>query len=63
MTTLSQRAAGDWRWLGRVLADGNFSIRKYDEVVAYLAANWPDGVAWPADVPGPARPSSEGAAA
>lgn len=59
IATLSQRAAGDWRWLARVLDGGNFSVRKYDEIVAWLSAQWLAEVPWPADVPRPKAPSSD----
>ncbi|MEW6256911.1 MAG: hypothetical protein AB1592_13230 [Pseudomonadota bacterium] len=47
-TTLSQRAAGDWRFLGKLHAGGRFTVRKYDEIVGWFEAHWPEGVEWPA---------------
>lgn len=58
LSTLGQRAADDWRFFTR-LADGKtFTVRKYDEVMGWFAANWPKGVAWPAGVTRPGVRSS-----
>lgn len=36
---------------------GSFTVRKYDQIVEWFSANWPDGVAWPAlAVPDVSRP-------
>lgn len=53
-TTLSQRAAGDWRFIGKLEAGGRFTVRKYDELVTWFAAHWPEGVDWPERQPLPA---------
>lgn len=51
LPTVGRLAAGDWRFFDR-LQDGEktFTARKYDEVIAWFAANWPPEVEWPADV-------------
>lgn len=53
--TIGRRAALDSRFFARV-ADPSvtFTIRKYDEVVAWFAAHWPSDLDWPANVPRPA---------
>ncbi|ADH91767.1 conserved hypothetical protein [Ancylobacter novellus DSM 506] len=54
--TVGRLAAGDWRFFRR-LADGtNFTVRKYDEVMAWFSTNWPAGAEWPAKVPRPYVP-------
>ncbi|MCF1502168.1 hypothetical protein L0F51_00105 [Afifella sp. H1R] len=60
-STIGRLAAGDWRFFDR-LADGSssFTARKYDEVMTWFSANWPDGLDWPAGVP---RPQTSEAAA
>lgn len=37
--------------------DRGFNIRKYDDLMGWYSANWPDGADWPAGVPRPAIPS------
>lgn len=64
VTTLSQRAAGDWRFLARIAEGGRFTVRKYDEVIAWFSDHWPEGAEWPSDVPRPSvsEPAPEVAA-
>jgi hypothetical protein len=59
MVTISQAAAGDWRFYRRLDGPTTFTARKYDEVIAWFAANWPAG--W--DLPEVIRsaPTSEAA--
>lgn len=54
-TTIARYAAGDWRFF-RVIEQGGgtFTVRKYDEVVAWFITHWPDGATWPEGVPRPA---------
>lgn len=59
-STIARYAAGDWRFF-RVVEliasgerQGTFTVRKYDEVVAWFFSHWPDGAAWPEGVPRPA---------
>lgn len=63
LTTVGRLAAGDWRFFTN-LEDGSttFRVRKYDEVMRWFSANWPDGAEWPADVPRP-QPEAETAGA
>jgi hypothetical protein len=54
VSTLSQRAANDWRFLDRVREGRlDFRIGTYDRVVGWLSANWPVDLPWPEDVPRP----------
>ncbi len=59
LVTVARQAAGDWRFFDRITADASFTVRKYDATVAWFVSNWPDGLAWPQDVP---RPQHEAAA-
>lgn len=60
MSTIAQRAAGDWRFFDRLFeADSTFTLRKADAVITWFDANWPDGVRWPKGVP---RPKAEASA-
>jgi hypothetical protein len=61
-TTLSQRAAGDWRFLGKLESGGRFTVRKYDDLVTWFSANWPDAE-WPADIRRPSEVPPEERAA
>ncbi|OYZ97683.1 MAG: hypothetical protein B7X99_13610 [Rhizobiales bacterium 17-65-6] len=63
VSTLSQRAAGDWRFLSKLRGGGRFTVRKYDEVVLWFSENWPEGADWPSDVPRPASPPEDQEAA
>lgn len=53
--TLSLHATGgDSRLIPRLRDNqGSISARKYDDVVGWFVANWPDGARWPKQV---ARP-------
>jgi hypothetical protein len=54
--TLADQAAGDWRFIERLRdPKPSFTARKYDEVMAWFAANWPEGVRWPKGVPARTR--------
>lgn len=54
LATLSERAAGDWRFFQQVAAGAlNFRIRSYDRAIAWFSTNWPEGVEWPEGVPRP----------
>ncbi|MBS1164171.1 MAG: hypothetical protein H6R00_196 [Proteobacteria bacterium] len=63
LATLSERAAGDWRFFQQVAAGTlNFRIRSYDRAITWFSANWPEGGEWPADVPRPAISVAEASA-
>ena len=48
-STLAQKAAGDWRFFERLRGDepATFSVRKYDMVMRWFIANWPEEAARP----------------
>lgn len=62
LSTISQRALGDWRFFRRLQESetASFTVRKYDTAVAWFAQRWPEGVEWPERV---ARPCSDAEAA
>lgn len=49
--TLGNLAAGDWRFFARLRVGKAFTVRKYDAVVAWFRAHWPDSAGWPEPVP------------
>lgn len=69
--TVGRFCAADGRFFTRLRDGKTFTARKYDEVVLWFASNWPEGVAWPADIEHPSSPDepiaseqpNEGAAA
>lgn len=60
LATLSERAAGDWRFFAQV-ADGalNFRVRSYDRAIRWFAANWPADLEWPYHIHRPSLASSQ----
>lgn len=52
-STIGRQAAKDWRFFERIRSGEGFTARKYDEVIAWFAANWPAGMPWPDSVPRP----------
>lgn len=57
LTAISKAAGVDDSWFRRVINKGEgFTVRSYDKAMAYLAATWPEGLAWPVNIP---RPSAE----
>jgi hypothetical protein len=63
LSTLGRLAAGDWRFFDHLSNDQRtFTARKYDEVIDWFAANWPDTAKWPEGVARPATVEQAGAA-
>lgn len=58
-STVARLAAGDWRFFERLDGGASFTARKYDAILAWFGANWPEGAVWPADVPRPAAPAND----
>lgn len=54
IVTVARLAAKDWRFFDRLDDDKTFTIRKYDSVIQWFSANWPENTAWPSDIPRPA---------
>ncbi|GJE54544.1 hypothetical protein [Methylobacterium thuringiense] len=57
LTTLGRLAAWDGRFFENIADPSKtFTARKYDEVLAYFSAHWPeDGPAWPEHISRPDR--------
>ena len=57
LSTLGRMAAWDGRFFENLNDPAkSFTARKYDEVLAYFSAHWPDeGLEWPANVIRPDR--------
>lgn len=53
MSTVGRLAAGDWRFFDRLQEGASFTARKYDLIMLWFSANWPDGAPWPANIPRP----------
>lgn len=63
LSTLGRLAAGDWRFFDNLSKDDKtFTARKYDEVLIWFSANWPDDLDWPDDITRPAMTEQAGAA-
>lgn len=53
-TTVGKLAMGDSRFFIRLEAsEATFTARTYDRLLAWFAAHWPEGAAWPDGVPRP----------
>jgi hypothetical protein len=62
LSTVGRLAADDWRFFERVQDDEKtFTARKYDEIIEWFSANWPDGAQWPSDVRRPQPANGEAA--
>lgn len=59
LSTLAQRAAGDWRFFDRLKdEEKSFTARKFDEVMRFLSDTWPEQAVWPDHVGRPSPPTS-----
>lgn len=58
-STVARLATGDWRFFDRINEGASFTARKYDGIMAWFSANWPEGTDWPADVPRPLIPAND----
>lgn len=60
ISTIGRLAVNDWRFFSNLpFGPQTFTVRKYDEAIAWFSSNWPASTAWPEDV---LRPSEEAAA-
>lgn len=64
LSTLGRLAAGDWRFFDNLTKDDKtFTARKYDEVLQWFSANWPENTDWPGGLDRPvSAPEPERAA-
>ncbi|RVE84739.1 hypothetical protein [Sinorhizobium meliloti] len=54
-STVGKQCAADGRFFSRIREGKTFTAKKYDEVVAWFASNWPAGAEWPSAVTRPER--------
>ena len=55
-STIGAKAINDCNAIGRIAKGGGFTVSTFDRLVCWMSVNWPDGTAWPRDIP---RPTSE----
>ena len=53
LSTVGKNCAADGRFFDRLREGAGFTARKYDEVMVWFSTRWPEGSAWPSDVPRP----------
>ena len=53
-TTVSWRVFGDTKKLPRIKAGADLQTRRLEMAMRWFSTNWPNGHAWPEDVPRPA---------
>lgn len=53
LSTVATYAANDGKTFERLAAGGSCTLRTADKLLGWFAARWPDGLAWPADIPRP----------
>ncbi len=54
--TVAKKAADDSRFFRRLRDGKTFTVKRYDTVMGWFEANWPENAPWPDDV---TRPSEE----
>lgn len=50
LATVGRLCAADGRFFSRISEGKTFTVKKYDEVVAWFARNWPSDSAWPVSI-------------
>ena len=53
-----RRAINDDTLLKRIRGGASFTVRTYDRIVGWFAANWPEDAEWPAEIERPERTRS-----
>jgi len=53
VATVSRHATGSGDTVARLQRGGAITTRRADRAFCFLFDNWPDGIAWPADIPRP----------
>ncbi len=59
ISTVSRHATGSGDTVARLQRGGTMTIKRFDRAVRFLSDNWPDSIAWPADVPRPTSSRSK----
>lgn len=55
-SAVSKRVFNDGKVLDKLLAGGDLTTSRYQMAVRWFSENWPDGAAWPPEVPRPLIP-------
>jgi hypothetical protein len=63
LSTVSTYAATDGKFFGRLKAGAGCTLRKAATLVDWFSDNWPEDLAWPAEVARPKAPQRRGRAA
>lgn len=51
--TVSSRVFQDSKKLGAIRTGADITVSRYNAALGWFSANWPEGAAWPIDVPRP----------
>jgi len=54
LSTVSGLVLNDWKRLGQIESGADITVGRLTAVMQRFSDNWPDGAAWPVDVPRPA---------
>jgi hypothetical protein len=63
LSTVALYAANDGKFFKRIAESGGCTLRTAQRVVGWFAANWPDDLSWPVDIPRPHPPKPKKEAA
>jgi hypothetical protein len=63
LSTVSTYAATDGKFFGRLKTGAGCTLRKAATLVVWFSENWPEDLAWPAEVPRPTASERSGRAA
>lgn len=55
LAAIGKKMLNDNTFFPRISRGGGFTVRTYDRALHWFASHWPEGVAWPGDVPNVAR--------
>lgn len=55
LSTISTYAANDGKWLAGLKGPAGCTLRKAAFVIQWFSDHWPDDLAWPNDIPRPAK--------
>jgi len=61
-STVGKMCAADGRFFSRIRDGKTFTVKKYDDLVEWFSANWPDEAEWPAGIERPETKSFHEAA-
>jgi hypothetical protein len=55
LSTVSSYSANDGKFFGGLKAAASCTLRRYDTVLRWFDAHWPDDLVWPPSIPRPSR--------